>query len=413
MSRFILNRQHDFPLAFSTGLILLCLIGGTGFAESEVIATTKTNTPALSDMIDELDNLSFDEREKAEKKIEALGPEILPELRKLHKSPNRFSLETKFRIKRIIRDLEKQKQFQLADRVGTKKLSDEEFQQIPGWKTFSETFDDTPETRQLFLKLYAAEPEIWYAIANSDRNALREIIDFRSFELQYGLLTGKRYDAPPISTLSILFAECRSDLQQMGVPQTWTTYSMAYSKSMREALADTNKDSKQYKKVVSHWITNGKTTPDYNRMYLALRYQLPAGRIPARNIIKQNPAHRNVQIAIFALAKFGDQKDVDLLLPLLKNKTVLSPTRIVDKSKPVFTVQVRDVALTALLVLNKQDPKSYGFSRLRTSSIYLYSQNSAGFMNDSDREKAFEKWRAWADKNLKTENTAQPDKSNA
>ena len=62
----------------------------------------------------------------------------------------------------------------------------------------------------------------------------------------------------------------------------------------------------------------------------------------------------------------------------------------------MFSAQVRDVALAAMIHIIGQNPRDYGFTELRPHKDYLYAANTAGFGSEERRNRALRKWALWA-----------------
>lgn len=361
----------------------------------------------LVEIVEDLGNPSFETREKAETDLKSFGPKAIDPLTRISASKRDFEPETQFRLKRVIRWLSRQRHIVQIDEIDDEGfLTSPEFTEIPGWSLFESAFDDTEFNRRVFRDLYKSEPALWFAAENPEDDLLAETIDQRCFELKSGLLTGQRLKTSPASAMSILLASCQPELR-LDRNSVYTLYSLAYATTMRTEIGRTDETGKQYQKMMSHWITSCDIVMPRQRLYIAMRYKLPAGRQAARTLITSKPNARDMQYAILALAKFQNEDDIDLLAPLLNDTTLISPSsRPKDSTKRVFTCQVNDVALAALVHITKQETKPYGFPRLKTNSTYVFQQNSPGFYQEENRSKAVQQWRQWFAENRSDKPTA-------
>ena len=62
------------------------------------------------------------------------------------------------------------------------------------------------------------------------------------------------------------------------------------------------------------------------------------------------------------------------------------------------TIEVRDAALAAALVITGQEPADYGFDAFPKNNGVNFSYVWAKIPEDK-RKEAFEKWKAWREKN--------------
>ena len=58
-----------------------------------------------------------------------------------------------------------------------------------------------------------------------------------------------------------------------------------------------------------------------------------------------------------------------------------------------YEAQIRDVALAAILIMKKQDPKKFGFDRIQQNTTNAFVTSTVGFENDEKRNKTFAKWK--------------------
>ncbi len=102
--------------------------------------------------------------------------------------------------------------------------------------------------------------------------------------------------------------------------------------------------------------------------------------------------------AIYTVGKLGGEEEIEELSKLLKDNVSIGTRRINQLS---VSTRLSDVALAAMIHLSGQSLQDYGFDYavqqkrgfLNVSYYYL------GFSNDSKRQEARRKWKAWVAKN--------------
>jgi len=77
--------------------------------------------------------------------------------------------------------------------------------------------------------------------------------------------------------------------------------------------------------------------------------------------------------------------------PFLKDKTPYA-TAVPINGKTKYRTQIRDIALAVLVHLSSQDPKQFGFDRIRKNSLYLFDPHSLAFADDESRATAILHW---------------------
>jgi hypothetical protein len=159
--------------------------------------------------------------------------------------------------------------------------------------------------------------------------------------------------------------------------------------SFVEGMNDPAK-SKILRKMLSQWIQRGEGAVAQQTMFLAMRYDLKEGLIPATRILRnagEQPFIR--QTALMTVAKLGDASHAGLLESALEDATRISSHRIDNVQ---YETQLRDVALAAILFLKKQDPKKFGFERIQLNESNVFIFGTVGFENEDKRKQAFAKY---------------------
>ena len=140
---------------------------------------------------------------------------------------------------------------------------------------------------------------------------------------------------------------------------------------------------------------------------------VPVARQVVRNT-KLDAQHRAT--AALALADLGGPAELPTLRGLMDDKTVWSSFREGrDPDGPTFTVELRDVAVGASLLLFDQDPGEIGFPRFRrpgAAELKLHEKLSGGlfaFTSDADRDAAHKKAREWLDKQKKADESKKDE----
>ena len=128
-----------------------------------------------------------------------------------------------------------------------------------------------------------------------------------------------------------------------------------------------------------------------------LRWQFAEALPLALEIVERNPKYLSISpslqvVAFMAVAKYGSEENVAVLEPWLDDRTEHLPRA---QSNGFRSVQVRDVALAALLHLTGQEPLTYGFLHAQTHPQEVFDVTSLYLENDERRAAAAEQWKAW------------------
>ena len=147
--------------------------------------------------------------------------------------------------------------------------------------------------------------------------------------------------------------------------------------------------------MLGTWIAKSEGWTAYQGMMMAMQHNIPEGLIAAKRILHDAANQPNQPYfryyALSAIGKFGDHKEISTIEPFLEDKTPYA-TAVPINGTVKYRTQIRDVALAVLVHLAKQDPKDFGFDRIRKNSLYLFDPNSLAFASDDLREAAIKKW---------------------
>jgi hypothetical protein len=279
--------------------------------------------------------------------------------------------------------------------------SDEAF---PGWKAFRESIGGDRTARELFAQMHRSEPELLSQLAGDPREFSRSL-SARLLKITQSLshpLPYYRTAITPGRAAALFFAATRADVE-LDTKTASQLYSMASQQTIRPALAESGGDP-MFRKVVGRWVAldqKGDRNLAYYKVLLATQHDLKEGREAGLNLLRDDKAaatsYQYLQ-ALLAVARFGTEKDVEVVEPLLKNNTVCQTTTMsVNNVRRTYTTQVRDVALAVLVHLTGQDHRAYGFDRLQKNPRTVFASHTLGFEKDNDkgREEGLAKWQRW------------------
>ena len=268
--------------------------------------------------------------------------------------------------------------------------------QLPGWGRFYKEVGGGSEARALFVEMQQAEPEL-LALLDSAPEKLADALVQRVVELQEMAQGGQQaaqVSLGTIATILFILNDEHLDLpalvsQSLGSYFRYPTFASAIQTGSQRDLLRT---------MLGTWIEHSKGWDAYHAIYLSLQYDIPRGLVPAKKVLVGEVHEQNqtyfVCYAMLAYAKFGSEADVGLIEPLLEDATPYAGS-IAVRGKAKYRTEVRDIALATLVRLTKQNPKDFGFDRMRTSSSLVFNTGSLAFENDAKREAAIKKWRAF------------------
>jgi hypothetical protein len=190
------------------------------------------------------------------------------------------------------------------------------------------------------------------------------------------------------SLLTLLFAVLDDEVN-ISMQTSSLLSSFCYQTPLTDALRDPEKEG-FVRKILGSWIQRSQGWEAYQTMTLAMRMGFVEGLVPARRALTnagEQPFVR--QMAVLAVAKLGSEDHVELLEGVLSDTARCSAQRV---NNVTYETQLRDVALAAILILQKRDPKRFGFERIQRNEQTVFVTGSVGFENEDRRKKVFSKY---------------------
>lgn len=365
------------------GLLVLTAIAGRdsclATAQDEQAGQQDRNAEAAL-LVEQLGAEEFALRERATTRLIEMGLDAKNAVKAGKTHPDR---EIRFRCERILQIVE-EKDFQR--RLTAFQAGRSDGLDLPGWRRFRELYGDDGETRNLFAQMQQAEAELLQAIESGPQGVAR-VAEARTIHLQQS--QRRAGEATSLGSIAALLFAAVGDNVNLGLQTSYHLVNLCNQASFVEAMEEPAK-SKVLRKMLSQWIPRSTGTVAQQSMFLAIRYDLKEGLIPATRILQnvgEQPFLR--QTAIMTVAKLGDATHTHLLETALEDATRLGSHR---SDNVQYETQVRDVALAALLVLKKQDPKQFGFDRIKMSESSVFNFGTIGFENEDKRKQAFAKY---------------------
>jgi len=344
-------------------------------------------------LVEQLGAGHYGDRQRAVRLLCELG---LPAIPALQRGTHRGDLEIRVRCRKILDHLSRLDHHRILDAF-VRDPDRDPGRQLPGWNRFRKQVGDDGGTRELMAEMHRKEGRLFRAWSTGETEFLSQF-ERRCQEIQLAYRQGsqRRIDVGSVATLLFFGSD-----QQIDVPDSTALAlnNLMYYNNLKTELTQGER-KRELRTLLGLWIERPMTNGNYQRLLLAMRYDLKQGLVPAIRLVKQKAVGLQAQYAILAIGKLGGREHLPLLQKQFQNKSVLS--RSVSGGKVVYSCQIRDVALAISIHITKQDIGKYGFNRLRKNSTYLYSPNSAGFKNSAERDAAFQRFGAWQRANTET-----------
>jgi hypothetical protein len=372
----VMRNAGEFWVIFS----LAMLVAGGPSAVCEENAVEEQATVAER-LVQQLGDEQFAVRERATTQLIRMG---LPARKALEAGRTHPDREIRFRCERILSIVD---ELDFQHRLEAFAAGRSDGRDLPAWRVFRERFGDERGSRELFVEMQEAEQELMRAVDAGPQGVSRAV-DERCQKLQMT----QRAGGEPVglgSIVALLFAASDENIN-LGMQACSVLYTLCRQPTMAEAMNDRDKQQ-ILRPMMGQWIEHSQGWAAYQTLFLAMQYGLDEGLRPALTLL-ENPGEQAYarQQAILTVAKLGDVSHVPQLEAVLDDQTRCSAYRV---NNITYETQIRDVALAAILILRKEDPKKFGFGRIQTNPTTVFATNTVGFENEDRRKQALAKYR--------------------
>jgi hypothetical protein len=299
----------------------------------------------------------------------------------------------------------------LADKDGKYKHD------LPGANEFFKIAGASDTARTLFKDLWLSNNrDLFIALAISPDEAAKAVAA-RRVDLNNRALSGIREAADrampkSLDVLAVLFVESMiperlvtAAMNNNPVPGRVVNPCTVISQSTLRADLEDEAKKPVYGALITHWYdTREETRSMYYCLSSANSLKLPPPLKLARKLLTRKDAvPMNKALAICALGRAGNKEDIDLLLPLLKDETVVTAGFVVagGNGQVRNSIVLQDTALAMVLLLNGDNPKDYGYTEryptqtatatLRFNYMNFYFDDAEGKAKEL-RAAALKKW---------------------
>ena len=387
-------------------LAYCCLLLIAPIAPSNASELSPDVTAIAQQAIGQLGNSSFAVRQSATRRLLRLGIQIQPQL---IESLNHPDAEVSQRIRRILHSVMEQDLRKRMNYFSTGK-SIADGRQLPGWDHYRNIIGSDEQAREQFVEAIRAEPILMESLEQDSAYTARAI-QIRTQVLYRELIrtpgsnapgnssSSLRKSATPIASVTALLIASTNQNIPMD-EQTGQKIFQLMQHSGFTQLLSINDGPTPSRQLAGHFIRHSTgTSLAYQMLWLAMQCNLKEGLIPAEAIIRdENQQPYVLQNAMLAIGKLGGDEQLDLLDAFLDDDTPVNHRRATNG----FSPKIRDVALAVTIHIHGQDPKNFGFTKIRDNAQTLYQANTMGFDSQQSREAAFTKWETWLSKQKTT-----------
>ncbi|MBN9121912.1 MAG: hypothetical protein J0I06_22685 [Planctomycetes bacterium] len=223
------------------------------------------------------------------------------------------------------------------------------------------------------------------------------------YQMKYPRGSGGTPRNPTVTEVAVVvFAE--SQVHSRSVPRSSPLTTVLTTSGIQGALQGGDERAAALRAVMNAWFDSRVDAPDlYSALALAnnLKNDEAAGRLAGRILNTAGIQGYYKGQALMTLVRLKDADHLAAIEKSFTDSTALTTTvKIVNGMQVRQTIEVRDAALAAALVLTGQNPEDYGFDAFPKGGppganfSYAWAK-----IHEDKRKEAFEKWGAWRERN--------------
>jgi len=351
---------------------------------------TAQDSTRLAALITQLESNSFSVREAASAELLAFGELALPNLRTIS---NSAPFEVRHRAE-LIRERIEDDKFASLSRSFLLDLNGDNSYGLPAWDKYRELVGASRSSKLLFLEMIREQPELArlievVSVPTPSRVAVRTLESLASMEAVrlreeiFALREPHLGDAVAMLLVAATVPhQTPIEISEIIVSNERRAFGGHVTQQGYASTAGGHVAQPGYgnclRKLMSAWLPKTHQSMAPTAMDCALRYDLSEGLEIARRHLTANFDSDTRKLAFYCLARFGNETDLPLLLPLLNDQKVVDefarsaiegeihvsnaappgipPAPVLSNN---MVVRINDLAITTAMLLLAEDPSEF------------------------------------------------------
>ncbi len=278
---------------------------------------------------------------------------------------------------------------------------------LPGWEQYRKLVGGDAPARALFVEMQRHEATLLADVFDADRLPQKQLWEDRLMRLlRWPATPAGQPAAPSLGTCAtMIFLGSVDEGKISDQTATYLPQLMQRPPVQLALLRASGQDP--LRRLAVAWVVecpNRSAIAIAQRLSLAQVLDMQEAVPFALGVAQSDPTfvtvHPMVRAqALILVAQLGNRSDAERLEPLLEDPTVcrsMVAAAQPGQAGPVAReVQIRDLALVAMLQLTDQDPADYGYRHARRQSQQRLDPGSVFPESDDERATAVAKWREW------------------
>jgi hypothetical protein len=365
-----------------TTIFLLPAIVMTALGATPTVRAQDPDQPRIERLVSRLSHPRYIVRQQAEADLLKIGPAAREAL---ERAANSHDYELRRRAKWLLaklHDLELRRRLDQFIEEGVVP----DLPEFKPWPSFSNVVGAGRNARELFAATHRYDRSLLSDLAEHKAETLHR---YRQLAANLEEFSDIRVDEGALAALLFIAGHNDKSLPwdddaRRAMYELWPSVN-----DFQRLLAGEYGD--HYKKLLARWVAlPAPADCTYQRLWICIRHNLPAGSDAALAVLKKADNHdESLYPALVAVGLFGTKDHLPLLEKQFSNADLCDSMLGFDND---LEIQHRDVALASAIRLSGQSLDDYGF----TSQLDPETQiQKHGFAGRLDRMRAFRRWQTW------------------
>lgn len=358
-----------------------------------------------SELVEQLGDKSFQNRQRAAKELARIGIAAEPALVEALQSGD---IEIRTRAAQVLSRV-REVDFQARLEAFAADISGRAGHDLPAWDPFRALMGSSRTARSLFVEMQRAEPALLEALESGDKlanalftrrcQAILQRMQVNNF--QFGVVGRTRISRGTVAALLFVGAAANVKVDEQVAVQLYNfILQPAFQEGLKSGVL-----GPPLKKLLAKWmLKNNGPSVAFQNLMLALSLELKESVDLAVQMLEPEAqhaqagpvaraAHRGTtHYALLAIGKFGTKEHLPLVEKYLGDATLCETRRSATRQ---IGTQIRDVALAVAVHLTGQKLQDYDFRQAQASPQILYQPGTLGFIDQATRDGALKKWAEW------------------
>ncbi len=270
---------------------------------------------------------------------------------------------------------------------------------MPDWERFVKIAGSAEDALPVYLEMLQAEKAL-FADRMFSSSELSVHLEQRSIEFR-AACNGELDEEYPVASAVALMVIASDETVTLR-RATSTNISESLEDDRFEKLITDGFHAEMLRAVTSEWLKRPGIAVD-RPLLLAMKFELPVGREIALRTLERPTYNQGAVYSLLCLGAMQQTDTLPVIEQVINNDAATRPIwplagQAVEELNPereiksTYSAQVRDVALTVAIHLRGRSPREFGIE-VMTSEPHLFTFNSMGFNDDTDRNAAISKYR--------------------